>query len=332
MDKHFHVLADILSDIFLNSGFDTDNLMRERQVILQEISMVEDSPEEHIHELFNNLFWTDHPLGMSILGTAETVAAIDRETMIEHLRSHYTPTKIIIAATGNVDHDEVVNFFKPLFKTLAREETVLKVNSPHIHSGVSCFYKDLEQVHICLGGKAPHLSSDQRFAGAILNTILGGNMSSKLFQEVREKRGLAYSIYSFLSSYLDAGLLGICAGIDSQEVNNVLDIINNEIRKIQNGDISNNDLNSAREHLVGGVILSSESTDTRMMRLAKNEYVFGRYIEYEELMDCLARVTIDEVVTCMREAFSPGNVSLATLGPLEKEALRIKESLFEDVF
>ena len=329
MDKHFRVLGDILSDIFLNSDFDPANLNRERQVILQEISMVEDSPEEHIHELFNNLFWNNHPLGMSILGTAETVAAIDREIMLEHLRRHYTPGRIIIAVTGNVDHDEVVDFFKPLFKSLDQDDASSPVNEPHINSGILCSYKNLEQVHICLGGKAPHLSSKRRFAGAILNTILGGNMSSRLFQEVREKRGLAYAIYSFLSSYLETGLLGICVATDSEEVNNVLDVINKEIVKIQNGDISENDLNEAREHLVGGIILGSESTDTRMMRLAKNEYVFGRYIEYEELIEDLERVTIDEVVACLREAFLPGNISLAMLGPFKKEALDLKDTLFE---
>ncbi len=233
LDKHFPILADILSDIFLNSVFDLEEIDKERHVILQEISMVEDSPEEHIHDLFNNLFWINHPLGKPILGTGKTVTAINRDEMLDHMRRFYTPDRIIIAAAGNIDHDTVVNFFAPLFGSLEPIERSSQTNSPHINSGVSCLYKKLEQVHICLGGKAPSLASELRFAGAILNTILGGNMSSRLFQEIRENRALAYSVYSFLSSFMDTGLLGICVGTDPQKVNKVLEVISNEIGKIR---------------------------------------------------------------------------------------------------
>ena len=331
MDEHFPVLADILSDIFANSVFDPDNIDRERLVILQEISSMEDSPEEHIHELFNRLFWIDHSLGMSVLGTNETVAAINREAILDHIKTFYTPDRIIIAASGNIEHDTVVKFFMPLFESFEPGFEISSINSPRVNSGVSCLYKTLEQVHICLGGKAPHLSSNLRFAGAILNTILGGNMSSRLFQEIREKRGLAYSIYSFLSAYMDTGLLGVCFGTDYKEVNNTLEIINNEILKIQNGAISGTDLNSAREHLTSGILLGAESSDARMMRLAKNEYVFNRYISYEELIKDLEKVTVDEVVACATEAFTPGKISLATLGPLKKEDLALGDSLFADI-
>jgi len=331
LDKHFSTLADILSDIFLNSVFDPDNIDKERQVILQEINMVQDSPEEHIHELFNNLFWINHPLGMSILGTGETVAAINRETMLKHMGRFYTPDRIIIAAAGHIDHDTAVNFFGPLFESLKPVEIATQTNSPYINSDVSCLYKDLEQVHICLGGKAPHLSSDLRYAGAILNTILGGNMSSRLFQEIREKKGLAYSVYSFISSFMDTGLLGICVGTDSQKLNKVLKVIGKEIIKIQNGEIHETDLIGAREHLTGGILLGAENSDARMMHIAKNEYIFGRYIEYEELLEELEKVTIDEVVACATEAFLSGNVSLATLGPVSKEDLDIEIPLFEKI-
>jgi predicted Zn-dependent peptidase len=330
LDKHFPILADILSDIFLNSIFDLQEIDKERHVILQEISMVEDSPEEHIHDLFNNLFWIKHPLGKPILGTGKTVTAINRDEMFDHMRRFYTPDRIIIAAAGNIDHDTVVKLFSPLFGSLEPIEHSSQINSPHINSGVSCLYKKLEQVHICLGGKAPHLSSESRFAGAILNTILGGNMSSRLFQEIRENRGLAYSVYSFLSSFMDTGLLGICVGTDPQKVNKVLEVINNEIGKIQNGEISETELTAAKEHLTGGILLGAENLDSRMMRLAKNEYIFGRYIEYEEIVEKLERVTIDEVVACLKEAFLPGNVSLATLGPIKKNKLDLGSPLFKN--
>jgi len=329
LDKHFPALADIMSDIFLNSIFDPDNIDKERQVILQEISMVEDSPEEQIHEIFNNLYWIDHPLGMSILGTDETVGAIDRHELLDHKKRFYSPSRIIISVAGNIEHEMVVDFFRPIFESIEPGEATPSLTSPKINQSVLCHFKPLEQVHICLGGKAPHLLNHMRFAGTILNTILGGNMSSRLFQEIREKRGLAYSIYSFISAYIDTGILGICAGTDPKEVNNVLDVINMEIKKIKDGEISETDLNEAKEHLIGGILLGSENTDSRMLRLAKNEYLFNRYISYDEVVASLEGVTVDEAVVCAREAFTPVNTSLVTLGPFKEDEMRLKEPLLD---
>jgi predicted Zn-dependent peptidase len=328
LDKHFPALADIMSDLFLNSVFDPDNIDKERQVILQEISMVEDSPEEQIHEIFNNLYWNNHPLGMSILGTDETVNAMDRDELLDHKKRYYSPSRIILSAAGNIDHEKVVDFFKPIFESIEAGETTPLLTTPSINQAVLCHYKPLEQVHVCIGGKAPHLLNDMRFAGTIFNTILGGNMSSRLFQEIREKRGLAYSIYSFISAYIDTGILGICAGTDPREVNNILDVINMEIKKIKGGDITETDLNEAKEHLIGGILLGSENTDSRMLRIAKNEYLFNRYISYDEVVASLEGVTVDEVVTCAREAFTPENTSLATLGPFKEEDMILKEPMF----
>jgi predicted Zn-dependent peptidase len=328
LDRHFPVLAEIMSDIFLNSLFDPDHIDKERQVILQEINMVEDSPEEQIHELFNNLFWSNHPLGLSILGTDETVNAMGRNELLNHKDRYYSPSRIIISVAGNVDHEKAVEFFKPIFESIQPREFPISTNNPMITRAVSCHYKPIEQVQICLGGKAPNLLNGLRFAGAILNTILGGNMSSRLFQEIREKRGLAYSIYSFISAYVDTGLLGISVGTDPKEVNNVLDVINIEIGKVKRGEITATDLNEAKEHLVGGILLGSESTDSRMLRIAKNEYIFGRYIPYEEIVEDLEAVTIDQVVACAREAFQPEQVSLATLGPFREKDLHLKAPLF----
>ena len=328
LEKDFLVLAEILSDIFLNSTFDPEDIEREKQVVFQEINMVEDSPEEQVHELFNAQFFNQHPLGKPVLGTSETVSTITRDSILEHMKIYYSPDRIIIAAAGNIEHDEVVKTFEKQFGIL---EPVVKESREYSHeltSSVLCSYRELEQINICIGGKAPNLSSDMRFAGAILNTILGGNMSSRLFQEIREKRGLAYSIYSFLSAYMDAGILGICVGTGPGEVNNVFDVINAEIVKIQDGDLSEKDLDEARDHLVGGILLGSENTDSRMMRLAKNEFVFGRYIEYEELVENLNKVTIDDIMPCIREAFSQGSVAVTTLGSVNREDLDLTGNLF----
>jgi len=266
---------------------------------------------------------------MSILGIEETVGAIDRLGLIDHKNRFYSPSRIIISVVGNIDHESVVEFFRPIFESMGTGEPAPPLTAPGINQAVLCHYKPLEQVHLCMGGKAPHLLNDMRFSGTILNTILGGNMSSRLFQEIREKRGLAYSVYSFISAYIDTGILGICAGTDPREVNNVLELIKTEIKKIKDGDISETDLKEAKEHLIGGILLGSENTDSRMLRLAKNEYLFKRYISYDEVVDSLESVTVENVVACAREAFAPLNTSLVTLGPFKEEELSSKGLMFE---
>ena len=321
LGEHFEHIADILSDIFLNSTFGVDDLERERQVILQEISMVEDTPDDHIHVLFNRLFWADHPIGMPVLGNEKTVSAIERETILKYINKFYVPERILVAGAGNVDHQSMVSYFEPLFSQLEAGNSNPKNDIPRSNASVSVQYRDLEQVHICLGGEAPSQTSDKRFACVILNTILGGNMSSRLFQEIRENRGLAYSVYSFLSSYIDAGLLGVYVATDSQNVNPVLEAIKNEIKKICKGEISKSDLAAAVDHLIGGIYLSSESADNRMLRIAKNEFVFQKYVSYEELVSKLQQVTVDEVVEVASDIFQDGTVSLSTLGPIKKDDL-----------
>ncbi|MBW1934999.1 MAG: insulinase family protein, partial [Deltaproteobacteria bacterium] len=303
LDKHLDRLAEILSDIFLNATFDPLEMSREKHVILQEINMVEDTPDEYILVLFNRLFWGTHPIGMPVLGSRETVSALDRSHLIEYKKKFYTPERVLIAAAGRVDHDKLVSLLRPFFEDLEPGTSKPERSVPGRHAGIQCHYKELEQVQVCLGGKAPHLSSEQRFAAAILNTMLGGNMSSRLFQEIREKRGLAYSVYSFLSAYVDAGLLGVSFATEANAVNRALGVIAGEVRKIQNGEISKFDLDATKEHLEGGVLLNSENTDSRMTRLAKNEFIFGKYVSYEDVLASLERVTLDDVVEVARSSF-----------------------------
>lgn len=329
LDRHFSSLADILSDIFLNSIFDFKEIDREKMVILQEIGMMDDTPDEFIHEIFSRLFWLSHPLGRSILGTNESVSRINQKTILNYMERFYTPNRIIISAAGNIEHSELVDFFKPLFDRLKKGPKIPPSGTPKTTPGISSRFKPLEQVHICLGGKAPDLKDDKRYASAILNTILGGNMSSRLFQEIREKRGLAYSVYSFLTTYYDTGLLGVYMGTDSKNVNTALSVISDEIAKIQKGDVSPSDIIEAREHLVGGILLGAESTDSRMMRLAKNEFFFNRYIDYDEVVEDLEKVTVDEVISCARDAFKSDSITLATLGPIKEDELDMKSLRFD---
>jgi predicted Zn-dependent peptidase len=282
-------------------------------------------------------------VGFPILGTAETVSAINKDTILRYIDNFYVPERIVVAAAGDVDHQTMVSYFRPLLEPLNRGASTYKRTVPPAHGGLFVNNKSLEQVHICLGGESPSLLSKKRFACAILNTILGGNMSSRLFQEIRENQGLAYSVYSFLSAYFDTGLLGVYVATDTANVNSVLatiqkeihkinkgdlsesdlnaakeHLIGGEIHKINKGDLSESDLNAAKEHLIGGIYLSSESADGRMMRIVKNELNFNRYVEYEELVASLEEVKVDEVIEISNTVFQEGKVSLTTLGPLDE--------------
>ncbi|MEE4351330.1 MAG: pitrilysin family protein [Desulfatiglans sp.] len=319
LGKHFPLVSEILSDIFLNSLFDHEDLERERLVILQEVSMVEDTPDENIHVLFNRLFWPNHPIGMPILGTVETVSSITKGTIQKYIKDFYVPERIVIAAAGNVDHESIVSKFAPQFESLERGRNHYVRKAPESFADALFHHKDLEQVHVCLGGDAPSQTSDKRFASAIFNTVLGGNMSSRLFQEIREKRGLAYSVYSFLSTYVDTGFLGVYAAVDRINVEATIETIQREIKKLAQGELSESDLWAAKEHLTGGLYLTSEGADSQMMRTAKNELVFERHIPVEEVISNLEKVTRDEVVEVANSIFLYGKVSLATLGPLREE-------------
>jgi len=320
LGKHFARLAEILSDIFLNSTFNAVDMEREREVILQEINMMEDTPDDNLHTLFNDLFWNGHPIGWPILGTGETVSTISQETILNYIQKTYVPDEILLVAAGDVDHTKMVAFFQPLFETLSGGGGNRSARSiPVSKGGFSTHHKALEQVHICLGGEAPSQLDDKRFACAIFNTILGGNMSSRLFQEIREKRGLAYSVYSFLSTYLDAGLIGIYAATEPQNLNRVLKTIQMEIVKLCRGELTESEVVAAKEHLIGGIYLGSESADNRMMRMAKNEFAFGRYVDYDELVSGLEQVSRDEVVEVGCSAFKDRKISFTALGPLEDD-------------
>jgi len=321
LSKDLKTLSDIFTDLFLNSSFDPEDLERERQVILQEINMVEDAPDENIHVIFNHLLWKDHPIGLSILGTDKTVRAIQRKDILRYMKQFYIPQRIMVVAAGNVNHDTLVSTFKPCLEAREGGRKSPERTIPGSHSRVSVQAKDLEQVHICLGGSAPSQIGEDRFAATLLNTILGGTMSSRLFQEIREKQGLAYVVYSFLSAYADTGMLGIYVASEARQVNPVLRTIHREIEKIKKGSLSASDLASAREHLIGSIYLGSESTDNRMMRNARNEFIFERYVPYGELVAGLEKVSVDEVIDVANRIFQDPHMSLAVLGPIREEAL-----------
>lgn len=330
LGRHFGIAADILSDIFLNSKFDPKDVERERQVVLQEISMIEDCPDENIQEIFSRVFWTGHPIGMSILGTGESVSAFCKQTILDYINRYYLPERIIIAAAGDVNHDEMVSHFESTFGFMEKGRWNPERVAPASNSDIEVSYKPLEQVHVCLGGEAPSQRSEKRYACAVLNTIFGGNMSSRLFQEIRERQGIAYNVCSFMSSYIDAGLLGVYAATDKENVNRLLESIRREIVKICGSDLSDSDLDAAKEHIAGSIYLSAESADNRMMRMTKNEFIFGRYVPYEEVVCKLKEVSKNDVIEVAREIFRQDGLALATLGPMKEEGLD-RNSFFKNL-
>ncbi|MFH1134765.1 MAG: pitrilysin family protein [Pseudomonadota bacterium] len=321
MSDHLPLVTDLLTDIFLGSLFGEEDLERERQVILQEIRMVEDTPDELVHILFSRNLWPGHAVGRPVMGAVETVGSIGPAEIRDYLQRAYRPPKIVVAAAGDLEHRAFVDLIAPAFERLPEGEPFPRIAPPPTATGMRTVFKELEQVHLCLGAGFPNVLDDKRFAAAILNIILGGNMSSRLFQEIREKRGLAYSVYSFFSAYLDTGMLGVYAGVDSAQTAETVRLILVELKKFRDGLLDQVELKAATEHLKGSIILGSESVDNRMTRLAKNEITYGRNIDFDEVLDRINAVTLDEVVNLAEEYLRPENLNLTVLGPVNGDVI-----------
>jgi predicted Zn-dependent peptidase len=317
MDTHVDTMVDLLSDIFLNSVFDPTEVERERQVILHEIKMLEDTPDEFIHVLLAQAIWGKHSLGRSILGTRDTVSAFDSNTIKACFNRAYQPERIVIAAAGNLRHKSFVKLIARAFGVVRKGNDFPERTRPTMDWVATAYPKALEQVHICLGTEGVHATDPRRHACVLLNVVLGGNMSSRLFQEIRERRGLAYAIYSFASSYSDTGLMGVYGGVDKAKTEKVLRLIMKEMNRLKKEPIHSAELRNAKEHIKGGLYLAAESTDNQMTRLAYNEINFGRHIPLQELVDEIEKVTAEDVMTLAQQTFQDGAVSLSLLGPVD---------------
>jgi len=309
-------VIDLLTDIFLNSTFPSEELERERKVILQEIKMRDDTPEECIHDRFHQNFWSGHPLGFSILGTEETIGALSREEIIGYKQSRYHPEEIIISAAGNVRHEDLVGLMEAAFSVITSDWSRRRQDHPDYHAGrrVNLSERDLEQTLICLGTPALPQDHPDRYSLYLLNTILGGGMSSRLFQEVREKKGLAYSVYSYIISHADSGSLVVYSGTEQKQCREVLDIALGEMRRIKQELTPQDELDSAREQLKGKILMSLESSDSLMTRLAKNEIYLRRNQPIEEILAGFDAVTVKDVINLANELFDGGCLSLEVMG------------------
>jgi predicted Zn-dependent peptidase len=312
-------LVDLLSDLVLNPLYQAPDLERERQVILEEISAQDDNPEDQVQVQFARNFWGDNPFGRPILGEAAHISQVSRENLLDYRGATYRPEQMVVAAAGRVQHQELVEAVGPCFQDFHNGCPARGRQPVATHPGVHLFRRDLEQVHLCMGTLGPAAGDLKRYGATLLQLILGGNMSSRLFQVVREQLGLAYSIYSFLSFFSDTGLLGISAGVTPKNLEPLMAAFNREVKKLKEETVSQAELQAAREYLRGSIYLGAEDCEHRMMRLAKNEIHFGHYISLEEIIAGLMAVTSEEIQTMARELFLPENWAMALLGPLEGE-------------
>jgi predicted Zn-dependent peptidase len=317
IDKNLPLAIDLLSDIFLHPLMEPGDVEKERMVILQEIKMVEDTPDDYIHDLFNRVCWGNHPLGFPICGTTESVQSFTRDQIYQFFRKSYPPDRIIVCAAGNLLHQEVVDHVEKTFGRISVANLLKGRSRPEAISTTNFRKRDLEQVHICLGTKGLQYSHSLRFAAYVLNTILGGGMSSRLFQEIRENRGLAYSVYSYLPAYIDTGLFVVYAGTSVDSHQEVIDLILKEFKRIKEDAFRNGELETAKEHLKGNLLLSLESSDSLMTRLAKNEIYFDTYLPVDRILDGIQGVKEGEVHDLAKDLFNDRYFCLTMLGPME---------------
>jgi len=319
MDTHLDTMVEILSDIFLNSLFDPEEVERERQVILQEIGMVEDTPEEHLHILAGRNFWGDHPLGRSILGTRDNILGFSADMIKSFFSQFYHPERIVVSVAGNVDHHRFVDMVGPAFAAIRNDQPLPERCVPAIRPQTQLHKRSLEQVHLCLATLGISVTDPRRFAFSLMNTILGGNMSSRLFQEIRESRGLAYSIYSFIVSHVDSGLFGVYTGVAAENARQTIDLIVQALQLLRTFPVKSAELRDAIEYTKGNLFLAAESVDNQMVRMAQNELHFGHYIHLDEIIQKIETVTVEEIQALAQALFRTEQTSLTALGPINKK-------------
>jgi predicted Zn-dependent peptidase len=314
LDQHLPLAVDILSDIVLRPAFNDIDIEREKKVILEEIKMVEDTPDDLVHELFTQAFWEGHPLGRPILGTKESVEGLTQQRLREHFRGAYAAENVIISAAGNLEHRALRDALEKAFGEMpsaGRKETW---SPPAVVPKVVIRSKELEQSHICLGASSYPQNHDARYASYVLNTMLGGSMSSRLFQNIREKRGLAYSVFSGINAYRDAGSLTVYAGCANEAVGEVIDLVVEEMKIIKQTPVSDSELRRAKDHLKGSVMLSLENTASRMSHLARQEIYFDKQFSLDETLEGIEQVTPQDILRVAHDVLSNGSLAATVLG------------------
>ena len=315
---HVPIALDVLADLVLNPVFAAPDIERERDVIFEEIKMDEDNPDLLVHELFTQSFWKDHPLGQPILGTTATVARLNQQSLFDYHGDRFRAGNMVFSAAGNLDHDQFAQAVVEKFSALSAGAALKELAAPEAIAGiVTRNKKSLEQVQICLGVPAPPITDDSRFATLILNTVLGGGMSSRLFQTIREERGMAYSIYSDLSPLRDTGTLCVYAGTSAGKALEVVDLILAEFAKLKQTPLGDDELSRAKDQLKGNILMGLESSNSRMANLARQEMYFHEFFTAEEVIDRIAEVDAAQVQAMAQLLFNPALIAVTLLGRLD---------------
>lgn len=318
LDEYIDKGIELLADIFLDSAFLEEEMEKERGVIKEEIKLSEDTPDDYIHDIFSKTAWGDAGLGQPILGKQETVKAFTRHDLISHIRKYYGTSDTVIACAGNFEPDTAMNLLNHRLGSFIRGSEPELFPQPCFRSETAIHSKDISEAHICLGIEGLSYTSTDRYAMALTNTILGASMSSRLFQEIREKRGYAYSVYSFASSYVDKGYWAAYAGTGRKKAVTVTELIIKEMKGLY-ATISDTELTRAKNQLKGNLILGMESTGSRMQSIARQEIYYGRYFCHDEIMKEVEAVTLKHVRELSYRLINEGKISLTVLGPVKKE-------------
>jgi len=315
---HVPIALDVLTDLVLNPVFAAADIELERGVILEEIKLDEDNPDVLVHELFTQSFWKDHPLGKPILGTSATVRRLGRQHLFDYHSDRFHGGNIVFSAAGNLDHDRFTEAVAGKFSALAGGATLHELPAPEPGARIVLRHKKaLEQVQICLGVPAPPITDESRYSTLILNTVLGGGMSSRLFQTIREERGMAYSIYSDLSPYRDTGTLCVYAGTSTGKALEVVDLILAEFRNLKQAALPEEELTRAKDQLKGNILMGLESSNARMANLARQEMYFHEFITVDEIIACIDAVEAGQVQAMAQRLFDPDRIAVTLLGRLD---------------
>lgn len=317
LDEHMPVAMDILSDLVLNPLFREEDIVKEQGVVLEEIKMDADSPDYLVHEMFSSNFWKGHALGRPILGVPATVKSLNSEGIRGYYDSVYTPDNLLITAAGNLRHEKMVELASARFQDLKTRPVPAPEAPPATQARITLkSKKELEQVHVCLGVPSYPIAHEDRFNCYVLNTVLGGGMSSRLFQNIREKQGLAYSVFSELNPYTDTGCLAVYAGTSLETLRQVVDSVLKEFSELKSHVVPAEELRRAKDHLKGSLMLGLESTSSRMSNLARQQMHFGRFFSLDELVESIEKVTAPDLQRIAQEFFDPKLVAVSVLGNL----------------
>ncbi|MDQ3878060.1 MAG: insulinase family protein [Actinomycetota bacterium] len=320
LDVDLPMAIDVLADMITNSIIDRDEFESERKVILEEIAMHDDAPDELVHDLFYRSVFPQHPLGRPVLGFNETIGRVDRDRVADYWRERYSPKNLVVASAGHVDHGDLVRRVEALFGDERGIKTSRGGGEVSIDTGVNVFNRPTEQAHIVVGTEGLPRGHEDRHALTMLDTIVGGGMSSRLFQEIREKRGLAYSVYSYRSMFAETGTFAVYAGTTPQNADTVIDIIQSEIASIAQDGLTDSEFARAKGHVKGSLVLSAEDPGSRMNRLGRQQLTTGEILSLDELIARYDAVGKDDIERVARDVLADKRFRVTVVGPFEDDA------------